>query len=64
MIAGRRVPMSRTPRPGASPLDARLMRARDLGAEVVAVATIADPRATGAAKFAPPAWPYRHAFAH
>ncbi|GAA1766567.1 MAG TPA: orotate phosphoribosyltransferase [Tetrasphaera sp.] len=61
-IAGRRVLIVEdTSTTGASPLDAA-DAARDLGAEVVAVATIAD-RATGAAeKFAAAGLAYRHAF--
>ena len=61
-IAGRRVLIVEdTSTTGASPLDAA-EAARELGAEVVAVATIAD-RATGAAeKFAAAGLEYRHAF--
>ena len=61
-IAGRRVLIVEdTSTTGASPLDAA-EAARELGAQVVAVATIAD-RATGAAeKFAAAGLAYRHAF--
>nr|WP_068252754.1 orotate phosphoribosyltransferase [Janibacter corallicola] len=61
-IAGRRVlVVEDTSTTGASPLEAATA-AREAGAEVVAVATIAD-RATGAAdKFAEAGFEYRHAF--
>ena len=61
-IEGRRVVIVEdTSTTGASPLDAATA-ARDAGAEVVAVATIAD-RATGAAeKFADAGFEYRHVF--
>ena len=61
-VAGRRVvAVEDTSTTGASPLDAA-EAARDAGATVVAVATIAD-RATGAAeKFADAGFEYRHLF--
>ncbi|HPF82162.1 phosphoribosyltransferase family protein, partial [Nostocoides australiense] len=61
-IAGRRVLIVEdTSTTGASPLDAAAA-AREIGAEVVAVATIAD-RATGAAeRFAEAGLDYRNAF--
>jgi len=61
-IAGRRVLIVEdTSTTGASPLDAA-EAAREIGAEVLAVATIAD-RATGAAeRFAEAGLDYRHAF--
>jgi len=61
-VAGRRVlVVEDTSTTGASPLDAATA-AREAGAEVVAVATIAD-RATGAAeRFAEAGLEYRHVF--